>query len=394
MRFSWGGRLNSRTPFFVPFATEFATSAYDLLVSESCCRRRGVKDRRNRLLRRCLSLLLLSLCLEVALTPAVFAQGRVVSETLHSQALRGNVIGDTPDRTITIYLPPGYDRDASRRYPVVYLLHGATSDPKEWLDGTYQGLNLAAALDQRAGEAEYIVVMPHADNSFGGSFYVNSAAFGRWEDFVAKELVAFVDARFRTLPTRASRALVGQSMGGFGALYLAGRHSDTFGHVYAISACCLGFVGDLAADGERWRSTPRGWLRAMTAALAPSPLADAAAAPLPFVAGPEGRVREVDAVVRSWRQFLPLNRLTSDPAGYRRLCTIALEAGREDAITNVPLGTAAFSRELTRLGIPHTLDEFTGGHTDRTRERFTTAVLPFLARVLATEERPGACATR
>lgn len=334
-----------------------------------------------------------SLCIGAVCAPPASAQGRIVIETLHSQALQGNRIGDTPDRQVTIYLPPSYDRDAARRYPVVYLLHGATSDPKEWLDGSYQGLNLSATLDQRAGLAEYIVVMPLADNSFGGSFYVNSSAFGRWEDFVVTELVRFVDARFRTLPVRQSRGLAGQSMGGFGALYLAGRHADTFGHVYAMSACCLGFLGDLAAESARWRMKPRGWLRAMAAAFAPDPLRDPAAAPapVPFVAGPGGRMQEVSAVARAWREYLPLYRLMRDPSPYRRLCTIALEAGRQDEVPNVLPGTAAFSRELKRAGIAHTFDEFTGGHTDRTRERFETAVLPFFGRVLSTQERRGAC---
>lgn len=323
-----------------------------------------------------------------------FAQARLIVETLHSPAVQANRIGDTADRKVTIYLPPSYDRDASMRYPVVYLLHGATSDPNEWLDGTYQGMNLATMLDEGSGQAEYIVVMPHADNRLGGTFYVNSTAFGRWEDFVMTELVRFVDGRFRTLPQRQSRALVGQSMGGFGALYLGGRHADTIGHVYAMSPCCLGLVGDLAADRDSWLKAPRGWLQAMAAAFAPDPVTDPAAAPLPFVAGPDGRMREVGPVARAWREHLPLDRLVRDPSGYRRLCTIALEAGRQDEISNVPLGTAAFSSELTRVGITHSLDEFTGGHTDRTSERFRGAVLPFLARVLATQERPGTCAVK
>jgi len=140
----------------------------------------------------------LALCVAVARSPAAQAQGRVITDTLHSQALRGNLIGDTPDRAITIYLPPSYQRDSTRRYPVLYLLHGATSDPREWLDGTYQGLNLRLAMDSLAGagRSEYLVVMPQADNSFGRSFYVNSAAFGRWEDFVAKKLVRGTRTRF------------------------------------------------------------------------------------------------------------------------------------------------------------------------------------------------------
>jgi hypothetical protein len=87
---------------------------------------------------------------------------------------------------------------------------------------------------------------------------------------------------------------------------------------------------------------------------------------------------------------MPLYRLMRDPSPYRRLCTIGLEAGRDDQITSVPLGVADFSRELDRAGIVHTVDQFAGGHTDRTRERFETVVLPHLARVLATQDRQGA----
>jgi S-formylglutathione hydrolase FrmB len=344
-------------------------------------------------------LVLLALCCAAAIRASLAeAQGRIVVETLHSRALQGNRIGDTADRKITIYLPPSYDRDPARRYPAVYLLHGSTSDPREWLDGSYQGLNLALAMDALAGAGlpEYIVVMPLADNSFGGAFYVNSAAFGKWEDFVVAELVPFVDARFRTLRARRSRGLAGQSMGGFGALYLAGRHADTFGHVYAMSACCLGFVGDLAPESDAWKGEPRKWLRTMAAAFAPVPSVDPASIPdpMPFVADSAGRIQEVDAVARSWREFMPLDRLQRDPAPYRELCNIALEAGRQDEIPNVPLGTAAFARELERAGIPHTLDEFTGGHTDHTRKRFEKTVLPFFARVLATQDARGTCEAR
>ncbi len=168
-------------------------------------------------------LLALLSCLLALCAPAFAGQGRIVVETLHAQALEGNRIGDTADRRVTIYLPASYDRDPARRYPVVYLLHGATSDPREWLDGTYQGMDLRVALDAVADDAAYIVVMPMADNALGGAFYVDSVAFGRWEQAIVDELVAFVDARFRTLPSRESRGLAGQSMGGFGALSLAGR---------------------------------------------------------------------------------------------------------------------------------------------------------------------------
>lgn len=320
---------------------------------------------------------------------AASARGRVVVETLHARSLEGNGIGDSPDRPITVYLPPSYDRDPSRRFPVVYLLHGATSDPKEWLDGTYQGLRLDVALDQQG--AEYIVVMPFADNRLGGSFYVNSAAFGRWEDVVASELVRFIDGRFRTVADRRSRILAGHSMGGFGALYVAGRHPDTFAHVYAMSPCCLGLVGDIGPAGTRWQTASRGWLRAMAAAFAPD-ATPGEMPPVPFATGADGGLVTVDAVVRRWREFLPIDQLQAHPDGYRRLCTIGLEAGREDEIANVPLGASAFSQELRRAGITHTLDLFTGGHVNQTRARFEIAALPFFARVFANPASTGACA--
>jgi S-formylglutathione hydrolase FrmB len=338
----------------------------------------------------------LTLCVAAVRSPSAKAQGRIVIETLHSRALLGNRIGDTPDRKVTIYLPPSYDRDTVRRYPAVYLLHGMTSDPREWLDGSYQGLNLSLAMDRLTGDGltEYIVVMPLADNSFGGSFYVNSAAFGRWEDFVVTELVHFVDARFRTLRVPRSRGLAGQSMGGFGALYLAGRHANTFGHVYAMSACCLGFVGELAPESDEWTTTRAPWFRAMAAAFAPESPGYPARTPMPFVADSVGRIQQVEPVARAWREYLPLDRLTRDPSPYRRLCTIALEVGRQDEIPSVRLGTLAFARELGRAGIPHTLDEYTGGHTDHLRKRFESAMLPFFARVLATQEGRAICETQ
>lgn len=334
-------------------------------------------------------LISIALCLGGGVADAS-AQGRVVVDTLQARALQGNGIGDPTDRPITVYLPPSYVRDPSRRFPVVYLLHGATSDPKEWLDGTYQGLRLDIALDAQASAGEYIVVMPFADNRFGGSFYVNSAAFGRWEDVVARDLVQLIDERYRTLADRRSRILAGHSMGGFGALYLAGRHPDTFAHVYAMSPCCLGLLGDIGPEGSRWTTTPRGWLRAMAAAFEPDAV-PAEPPPVPFVAGADGRLAIVDAVARRWREYLPLDQLKSRPDSYRRLCTIGLKAGREDEIANVPLGTTAFAQELARAGIAHTLDLFAGGHVDRTRVRFETAALPFFARVFAAQADANAC---
>lgn len=119
-------------------------------------------------------------------------------------------------------------------------------------------------------------------------------------------------------------------------------------------------------------------------------------APLPFVAGGDGKVREVSAIVDAWRGYMPLDRLKHDPAPYRRLCSIGLDAGLQDQIPSVTLGATGLSAQLDRVGIAHAFSLFTGPHIDHTRERFETALalIPFFARVLATAERPGASGSR
>ena len=161
-------------------------------------------------------------------------------------------------REIWIYLPPSYERDRTRHYPVLYLLHGMTSHPREWLDGSYQGFDLRVAMDSlaRLGH-EYLIVTPYADNAWGGPFYVNSVAFGRWDDFVGRELVGYVDGKYRTMRDRRHRGIAGQSMGGFGALSLAINHSATFANVYAMSPCCLAMAGELGGAHPVWQRAPQ-----------------------------------------------------------------------------------------------------------------------------------------
>ena len=347
---------------------------------------------------------LCTLALALLLPTPLAGQGRIEIDTLHSRALEGNRLGDSPDREVYVYLPPSYDQAATKRYPVLYLLHGMTSHPREWLDGSYQGFDLRAAMDSLAGTGaiEYLVVMPHADNAAGGSFYVNSAAFGNWEEFVTGELIPFVDSRYRTIAGRGARGLAGQSMGGFGALFLIEGHADLFASLYAMSPCCLGFVGELAPGSDAWRQPGRwDWLiNPLAAAFAPGqrltirPVGDKAPLPVgprPYTIDSLGNRSSDSDAVNAWRGFLPLERLMRDPAPFRALCAIALDAGRQDQITNVPLGARAFSDALRRLGIRHTLVEYDGGHIDRARERFDQGLLPFFAKVFATTATAGGC---
>ncbi len=328
--------------------------------------------------------LLRLLLLLFGVSASATAQGRILVDTIRSKALAGNAIGDTPNREVFVYTPPSYDRTPNRRFPVLYLLHGFTSHPREWLDGSYQGLDLQQTMDSlwRVDAGEFLVVMPSADNAMGGGFYVNSAAFGKWEDFVADELVRFIDARYRTRPERVSRGLAGQSMGGFGALYLAQKRGDVFGSVYAMSPCCSALVGELAPSSDVWR-----YVR------------DTTLAPPPAMAG---RVRIARAMTAAfggaydtpgvWSKFLPVDLLAQNATSMKRSCAVVIEYGLDDAITSVPLGSRAFADELARAKIPYRLDAFAGGHTDRTRQRFEQRVLPFFSQQFSGAAPNGNCA--
>ncbi len=157
------------------------------------------------------------------------------------------------DKTYLVYVPAGYDDRPAKRWPVFYYLHGLTSPETEWvqlgkLDETADRLGLQA-----------IVVMPDGDDGFyidsptpidyeaclrdGAGLYKPGAdreatcvKQRAYETYIATELVAHIDATYRTIATRAGRAIAGVSMGGYGALSLGFRHPETYAAIASHSA--------------------------------------------------------------------------------------------------------------------------------------------------------------
>lgn len=152
----------------------------------------------------------------------------------------GEFFSRTLDRTMPfgIYLPPTYDSDPRRRYPVLYMLHGAGGHYSEWVA---YGLPEEAENMVWDGQIQpVIIVMPQGDQSFFANHTAGDEA--RWGDYIAYDLVDYIDATYRTIPNRASRAIGGLSMGGFGALHLAFLHPDIYGTVGAHSPALPGFL--------------------------------------------------------------------------------------------------------------------------------------------------------
>src|SRR6476469_9242711 len=157
--------------------------------------------------------------------------------TIHGKALEGNLEGDAVDRTVLVFLPPGYARERSRRYPVVYALHGYSIGAEQWSQEIHVPQTIEGAF--ALGAQEMIVVLPDSKTLHNGSMYSSSVTTGDFENFVARDVVSYIDAHYRTIPKRASRGLAGHSMGGYGATRIGMKHSDVFGSVYIMSPCCL-----------------------------------------------------------------------------------------------------------------------------------------------------------
>ena len=137
--------------------------------------------------------------------------------------------GDPVERMLPVYLPPGYDDQPSRRFPVIYALAGHGGSGPLMLAPSAWGESFPERIDRliRAGRMEPVIaVLPDCWTIFGGAQYINSSALGSYEDYLNDELIPYVDTHYRTLPDRAHRAITGKSSGGYGGLVLARRRYD------------------------------------------------------------------------------------------------------------------------------------------------------------------------
>src|SRR5215472_4791458 len=153
--------------------------------------------------------------------------------TVHGTALEGNLEGEDFDQPVIVILPPSYARDSARRYPVVYALHGYSIGADQWTREIHVPQTIEGAFAR--GAREMIVVLPDSKTLHNGSMYSSSVTTGDFEMFVARDVVSYIDAHYRTIPSRDSRGLVGHSMGGYGAARIGMKHADVFGSLYIMS---------------------------------------------------------------------------------------------------------------------------------------------------------------
>ena len=316
---------------------------------------------------------------------------------VHGKSLEGNLEGDSADPDVAIYLPPSYAADKSRRYPVVYLLHGY-GGRDDTFNGRLATLPDSADKQAAAGAAkEMIVVMPNAYTLHKGSMYSNSVTTGDWEAYVAVDLVAYVDSHYRTIATRASRGLGGHSMGGYGALRIGMKHPSVFSSLYLMSSCCLNAT--LSPRVEQMTTAAGVTTReaAVQAAKAPGfgvsvTLAEAAAwspnpnnPPLYYDLPVKDGKLQPD-VIAKWAANAPLAMVGQYIPSLKMYKAIGMEVGTKDGLmaTNKQL-----EEMLTAFGVKHTYETYEGDHTNKVFERIEQNTLPFFSTNLSFDYKKG-----
>ncbi|WP_205164647.1 MULTISPECIES: alpha/beta hydrolase [Arenibacter] len=172
-------------------------------------------------------------------------EGKFVSDQLYSAVLE-NIGGEAATRRVSVYIPPGYD-SSTDKYPVIYYLHGITQSDSSLIAENKIDKMLTKAIAE--GKIRPLLfVMCDQFTLYRGSFYTNSSLTGNWSDFTSKELVNYIDQKYRTLPNRESRGIAGHSMGGHGAIKLGMLFPDVFASVYALSPYVLALEKDYGAE--------------------------------------------------------------------------------------------------------------------------------------------------
>ncbi|WP_373825008.1 alpha/beta hydrolase [Bacteroides heparinolyticus] len=162
--------------------------------------------------------------------PGWGAQSKVVTDSIYSEILGAN-------RQFTIYLPKSYETDATRKYPILYLLHGMMGVNTSW----FTDQRVKDVMDRlvASGEAcEMIIVSPNAGgNIYTGVWngYFNMPGWA-YEDFFYKEFLPYIEKNYRVVGDKQHRAIAGLSMGGGGTTSYAQRYSDMYYAAYAMSA--------------------------------------------------------------------------------------------------------------------------------------------------------------
>ncbi|MBK6315421.1 MAG: hypothetical protein IPF53_14280 [Blastocatellia bacterium] len=263
--------------------------------------------------------------------PAVALQGAAAgSAPLAGRVAYGSFPSPSLGRDVgyAISLPPSYDRDSTRRYPLVLFLHGLFNSEKDW-----EGRGIQAQIDRLRSEGrigEFIVAVPYGANSF----YLNAKDGTKYEDAIVRDFLPFVDKTYRTTAKPSERVIQGISMGGFGALVIAFKHPEMF---TAVAAHCAAIFEELPKPPAAATDRRGSYRYEIATKIFGNPPDDA-----------------------FFRANNPLG-LIESRAGRIKGMKIYFDVGEQDRY-GFATGNRSFDEALTKAGVPHEFHLTTGDH--------------------------------
>jgi len=314
-------------------------------------------------------------------------RGTVDRVRFRGASLEGNALGDPVERELLVYLPPSYAA-STRRYPVVMVLPGFAATHESLLNFKPWEPNLLERYERllTAGCGEALLVLPDCFTRLGGSQFIDSPAMGRYQSYLADDVLALIDARYRTIRRRESRAIVGKSSGGFGALRMGMDRPDRFAVIGSHAGDCAfelsirprfvevapiyerhggagGFLRHIEARGAPGSQGEFHALELLALAHAYAPIAgeapDGSGGELPF----DARTALLDEA--RWARWLahdPAERsLHPDGHGLHHARLVFLDAGKSDEY-GLQFGARILAERLSRSGVAVAHEEFEGGH--------------------------------
>jgi S-formylglutathione hydrolase FrmB len=297
-----------------------------------------------------------------------FAQGTIVNTSFYSKSVQKN-------RGVQIYLPQGYNQlDSTVRYPVIYFLHGATVNHTYYseLFGIYNNLIATHAI------SPLIVVKP--DGSIGpyaGSYYTNSELYGNFEDYIVFDLVKFIDSAYNTVPSKGKRAIMGHSMGAFGAMKLAFKHPDIYSGVAAhsgpldlksFSNYIPAVLSENGGAPVHFYNPSAGITTLLFFSMAGAFSPNLTNSPYPVDFPLDSLGNWIDSVWNRWSLHNPALLARNITASSN--LTIFFDCGIYDPLYNF---MNAFADSLDNLGLPYVYQTYNGDHTNQLVNRFPIA---------------------
>jgi Putative esterase len=295
---------------------------------------------------------------------------------VESERLAGNPLGDPTTRPLWVYTAPGVGDEP---VPSVYVIQGYLGQVDSWANRAPFELSMIERLDELFASGECppaVVVLVDAWTSYGGSQFLNSPSTGPYLDYLCDEVVPFVDSRYPTLPGPDHRGLSGKSSGGYGAMVVPMLRPDVFGALAshagdALFECC--YLPNFPQLARKLRDDFGGSLERFWAEFTALDRLDMerfenfdligyaaaySAGQLPFDVA-TGRL--IEDVWAQWLEKDPVRMAPLHADALRGMRRIYLDAGKNDEWF-LDLGAQAFSAELDKLGVEHTVELFDGKH--------------------------------